>query len=67
MNIGQNEVLSEERQSMKWVGIFRVGIFRANFAGGSVMGGNFRGGSFPGGYFLLEPFFSNNLFFGFFF
>ena len=27
MNICQNEVLSEERQLMKWMGIFRVRIF----------------------------------------
>ena len=43
---------SEERQLMKWVGIFQVGIFwmgifRGNFPGGSLMGGNFPGGNFP--------------------
>ena len=33
MNICQNEVLSEERQLMKWVGIFRVKIFWVGFRG----------------------------------
>ena len=44
-----DEVLSEERQLMKWVGIFLVEIFwvgllregGGNFPGGSLMGGNF--------------------------
>ena len=38
------EVLSEERQLMKWVVIFQVGVFWGDFPGGSLMGGNFRGG-----------------------
>ena len=50
-----DEMLSEERQLIKWVGIFQVGIFwvgifrRRNFPGGSLMGGNFPDGNFPGG------------------
>ena len=47
------EVLSEERQLMKWVVIFQVGVFWGDFPGGSLMGGNFRGG---GGDFLGENF-----------
>ena len=50
-----NEVLSEERQLMKWVGRFQFGNFLGgNFPGGdfprgSLMGENFPGGNFPGG------------------
>ena len=33
-----DKALSEERQLMKWVGIFRVGIFWGNTPGGSLMG-----------------------------
>ena len=50
-----DEVLSEERQLMKWVGIFQFGNFLGgNFPGGncprgSLMGENFPGGNFPGG------------------
>ena len=57
MNICKNEMLSEESQLMKWVGIFRVGIFWVGtfrwgiFQGGSLMGENFLGGNFPGGNF----------------
>ena len=53
-------VLSEERQSMKWVGIFRVGIFWVRiFCGGIFQGGVwwvgiFRVRIFPAGIFL-EP------------
>ena len=44
--ICQKEVLSEERQLMKWVRIFQVrifwvAIFGGQFSGGSLMGGNF--------------------------
>ena len=54
----QNEVLSEERQLMKWVGIFRMGNLRGEggVPVGSLIGGNFLDGNFPGGTFL-EPFF----------
>ena len=46
-----DEVLSEERQLIKWVGIFQVeifwvGIFWGEFSLGSFMGGNFPGGNF---------------------
>ena len=49
MDICENEVLSEERQLMKWVGIFQVGIFREEFSRGrgGLIGGNFSGGNFP--------------------
>ena len=57
----KEEVLSEERQLMKWVGIFQVeifwlGIFRggkrwggggSNIPGGSLLGGTFPDGNFP--------------------
>ena len=55
-----DEVLSEERQLMKWaeifqVGIFWVGIFRVGiFQGGVWWLGIFRVGIFPGKIFL-EP------------
>ena len=48
-----DEVLSEERELMKWVGIFQVGIFWVGifrgeiFKGESLMGGNFPGENFP--------------------
>ena len=50
------EVLSEEMQLMKWVGIFQVGIFWVGifwggaiffWGGESLMGGNFPGENFP--------------------
>ena len=44
-------LLSEERQLMKWVGIFWVGILRGEFSRGSLMDENFPGGNFPGGSF----------------
>ena len=49
-----DEVLSEERQLIKWVGIFHVVNFLGrnfpgvDFSGGSLMGENFPGGNFPG-------------------
>ena len=46
-NICQNEVLSKEKQLMKWVGIFQVGIFRGEFSRGRLMDGNFPGRNFP--------------------
>ena len=51
-----DKVLNEERQLMKWVGIFQVGIFwvgifRGDFPGGSLMSRNFAGGNVPGGEF----------------
>ena len=53
-----DEVFSEERQLIKWVGIFQVGIFQ----GGSLMGRNFPSGNFPGGIFL-EPATQGKLFY----
>ena len=47
-------ILSEERQLMKWLGIFQVRIFwveifrKKNFPEESLMGGNFPGRNFPG-------------------
>ena len=38
-----DEVLSEERQLMKWVGIFQVGIFRGEFSRGEFDGWKFSG------------------------
>ena len=52
VNICQNEVLSEERQLMKWVGLFRVrifwvGIFRGEFSRAEFDGWEFfQGGNF---------------------
>ena len=66
MNNCPNEVLSEERQLMKSVEIFRMGIFwvrifrggvGVEFPVGSLMGGNFPGGNFPGGNFPRTMFF----------
>ena len=48
-----DEVFSEERQLIKWVGIFQ---------GGSLMGRNFPSGNFPGGIFL-EPATQGKLFY----
>ena len=50
-------VLSEERQSKKWVGIFQLGIFWVGiffweFPRGSLMGANFPVGNFLGRIFL---------------
>ena len=59
VNICQNEVLTEERQLMKWMGIFQVRIFRGGrggFQGGRLMGRIFWVKIFPRGIFL-EPFF----------
>ena len=53
-----DEVFSEERQLIKWVGIFQVGIFQ----GGSLMGRNSPSGNFPGGIFL-EPATQGKLFY----
>ena len=47
----QNEVLSEERQLMKWVGIFRVGIFHGGFPTGE-----FDGWKYSQGRIFLESF-----------
>ena len=59
VKICQNEVLSEENQLMKWVGILRVGIFfwmgifrREIFQGGVWWVGIFRVGISPGVIFL---------------
>ena len=59
------EVLSEERQLTKWVGIFQVeiswvGVFRGDFPGGALKGGNFPVVIFPGAIFL-EPILISNL------
>ena len=59
------EVLSEERQLTKWVGIFQVeiswvGVFRKGFPGGDLKGGNFPVAIFPGAIFL-EPILILNL------
>ena len=51
-NICQNEVLSKEKQLMKWVGIYS----RWEFSEGNFPGGDWWMGIFPGGIFL-EPFF----------
>ena len=58
----QNKVLSDERQLMKWMGIFQVRIFWVaifrwgrEFSRESLMGGNFSGGNTPVG-ISLEPF-----------
>ena len=48
MNICQNEVLSEGRQLMNWVGMWGGG---ESFPVGSLIGGNFLDGNFPGGNF----------------
>ena len=64
VKICQSEVLSEERQLMKWVGIFQVRIFWVvifcgwNFPARSLIGGNFLGGNspradFPGNIFFI--------------
>ena len=49
-----DEILSEERQLMKWVGILQVGISRESW-----MGGNFKGdfpwGNFPRTYLDIKP------------
>ena len=46
------EVLSEERQLIKWTGILQVGIFCVGiFLEGSLMGGNFMSGNVPVGNF----------------
>ena len=58
LKICQNEVFSEERQLMKWVGMFRVGIFRWE---GRLMISNFSCGNSPEEIFL-EPFCSYNVF-----
>ena len=50
MNICQNEVLSEGRQLMKWVGILWGGGGES-FPVGILIGGNFMDGNFPGGNF----------------
>ena len=62
VKICQNEVLSEERQLMKWVGKFRWEFSGwqfcwGNFPGGSLMGGNFSDGNSPGGNFPKTIFF----------
>ena len=64
LNICQNEVLSEERQLMKWVGIFQVIIFwvamfrgGGDFPGVSLMGRKFSGGNSSGGTFHRTIFF----------
>ena len=48
VKICQNEVLSEERQIMKWVGIFQVRIFSAAILWGKVSRGDFDGWEFFG-------------------
>ena len=63
-------VLSEERQSKKWVGIFQlgifwVGIFFGEFSWGSLMGANFPVGNFLGRIFLeLKIKKHNQIYFG---
>ena len=48
-----DELLSEERQLMKWVGIFQVGIFWWEFSGGGIgLGRNSPGGILSGRIFL---------------
>ena len=57
VNICQNEGLSEERQLMKWVGIFQVRIFWvAFFQGGGVSSGEFDVWEFLGWGFPREEF-----------
>ena len=60
MSICRNEVLSEESQLIKEVGIFWAGIFWWKFSGGSFPEESLMGENFPSGIFTRgispEPF-----------